>query len=81
MEAGALTPRQLAEASEAEKVVLAHVARNLYEAVPEDLDRDAFLAPEFVTRMVGAIEIAAARSESLMRCTPSSRLLAARKGA
>ncbi|HEU4595872.1 MAG TPA: 3-hydroxyacyl-CoA dehydrogenase NAD-binding domain-containing protein [Pyrinomonadaceae bacterium] len=32
--------------------VFAHVAKNLYEAVPEDEDRDVYLAPEFVTRMV-----------------------------
>jgi 3-hydroxyacyl-CoA dehydrogenase len=33
--------------------VLAHVARNLYEAVPEDEDREAYKLPEFVERMVG----------------------------
>jgi 3-hydroxyacyl-CoA dehydrogenase len=32
--------------------VFAHVAKNLYEAVPEDEDRDVYLAPEFVGRMV-----------------------------
>jgi 3-hydroxyacyl-CoA dehydrogenase len=32
--------------------VLAHVAKNLYEAVPEDRERDVFLAPEFVSKMV-----------------------------
>jgi 3-hydroxyacyl-CoA dehydrogenase len=32
--------------------VFAHVAKNLYEAVPEDEDRDVYLAPEFVSRMV-----------------------------
>jgi 3-hydroxyacyl-CoA dehydrogenase len=33
--------------------VLAHVARNLYEAVPEDEEREAYKLPEFVERMVG----------------------------
>jgi 3-hydroxyacyl-CoA dehydrogenase len=33
--------------------VLAHVARNLYEAVPEDEEREAYILPEFVERMVG----------------------------
>jgi 3-hydroxyacyl-CoA dehydrogenase len=33
--------------------VLAHVARNLYEAVPEDEDRETYKLPEFVERMVG----------------------------
>jgi 3-hydroxyacyl-CoA dehydrogenase len=33
--------------------VLAHVARNLYEAVPEDEEREAYRLPEFVGRMVG----------------------------
>jgi 3-hydroxyacyl-CoA dehydrogenase len=32
--------------------VLAHVARNLYEAVPEDEERSAFVLPDFVSRMV-----------------------------
>jgi 3-hydroxyacyl-CoA dehydrogenase len=32
--------------------VLAHVARNLYEAVPEDEEREAYALPEFVERMV-----------------------------
>jgi 3-hydroxyacyl-CoA dehydrogenase len=32
--------------------VLAHVARNLYEAVPEDEEREAYKLPEFVERMV-----------------------------
>ena len=32
--------------------VLAHVARNLYEAVPEDEDRETYRLPEFVERMV-----------------------------
>jgi 3-hydroxyacyl-CoA dehydrogenase len=32
--------------------VLAHVARNLYEAVPEDEEREAYRLPEFVERMV-----------------------------
>ena len=32
--------------------VFAHVAKNLYEAVPEDEDRDVYLAPEFVGQMV-----------------------------
>jgi 3-hydroxyacyl-CoA dehydrogenase len=33
--------------------VLAHVARNLYEAVPEDEERETYRLPEFVERMVG----------------------------
>ena len=33
-------------------VVLAHVARNLYEAVPEDEEREMYRLPEFVERMV-----------------------------
>ncbi|HJQ33060.1 MAG TPA: 3-hydroxyacyl-CoA dehydrogenase NAD-binding domain-containing protein [Pyrinomonadaceae bacterium] len=33
--------------------VLAHVARNLYEAVPEDEEREMYRLPEFVERMVG----------------------------
>jgi 3-hydroxyacyl-CoA dehydrogenase len=32
--------------------VFAHVARNLYEAVPEDEDREVYLVPDFVSRMV-----------------------------
>ncbi|HYN84787.1 MAG TPA: 3-hydroxyacyl-CoA dehydrogenase/enoyl-CoA hydratase family protein [Pyrinomonadaceae bacterium] len=32
--------------------VFAHVAKNLYEAVPEDEDREAYRVPEFLTRMV-----------------------------
>jgi len=32
--------------------VLAHVARNLYDAVAEDEEREVFRLPEFVTRMV-----------------------------
>ncbi|HST52985.1 MAG TPA: 3-hydroxyacyl-CoA dehydrogenase/enoyl-CoA hydratase family protein [Pyrinomonadaceae bacterium] len=32
--------------------VLAHVARNLYEAVPEDEERAAYVLPDFVSRMV-----------------------------
>jgi 3-hydroxyacyl-CoA dehydrogenase len=32
--------------------VLAHVSRNLYEAVPDDEDREAYALPEFVERMV-----------------------------
>ena len=33
--------------------VLAHVARNLYEAVPDDEEREAYALPEFVESMVG----------------------------
>jgi 3-hydroxyacyl-CoA dehydrogenase len=33
--------------------VFVHVAKNIYEAVPEDEDRDAYLAPEFIQQMVG----------------------------
>src|SRR2546423_4225013 len=33
--------------------VLMHVTKNLYDAVPEDEERDVFLAPEFLTQMVG----------------------------
>ncbi|HKG14523.1 MAG TPA: 3-hydroxyacyl-CoA dehydrogenase NAD-binding domain-containing protein [Pyrinomonadaceae bacterium] len=33
--------------------VLAHVARNLYEAVPEDEEREVYKLPEFVEQMVG----------------------------
>jgi len=32
--------------------VFAHVAKNLYEAVPEDEDREVYNAPEFIRRMV-----------------------------
>ncbi|HEX8285347.1 MAG TPA: 3-hydroxyacyl-CoA dehydrogenase NAD-binding domain-containing protein [Pyrinomonadaceae bacterium] len=32
--------------------VLTHVARNLYEAVPDDEDRETYKLPEFVERMV-----------------------------
>ncbi|HEV2912593.1 MAG TPA: 3-hydroxyacyl-CoA dehydrogenase NAD-binding domain-containing protein [Pyrinomonadaceae bacterium] len=31
--------------------VFTHVVRNLYEALPEDEEREAFVAPEFLTRM------------------------------
>ncbi|MCA1564072.1 MAG: 3-hydroxyacyl-CoA dehydrogenase/enoyl-CoA hydratase family protein [Acidobacteria bacterium] len=33
--------------------VFAHVARNLYEAVPEDEEREVFVAPEFLQGMIG----------------------------
>ena len=33
--------------------VFAHVARNLYEAVPEDEEREMFVAPEFLQQMIG----------------------------
>ncbi|HEX8499398.1 MAG TPA: 3-hydroxyacyl-CoA dehydrogenase NAD-binding domain-containing protein [Pyrinomonadaceae bacterium] len=33
--------------------VLTHVARNLYEAVPDDEDRETYRLPEFVEQMVG----------------------------
>ncbi|HYY97320.1 MAG TPA: 3-hydroxyacyl-CoA dehydrogenase/enoyl-CoA hydratase family protein, partial [Pyrinomonadaceae bacterium] len=33
--------------------VLAHVARNLYEAAPEDEEREVYRLPEFVEQMVG----------------------------
>jgi 3-hydroxyacyl-CoA dehydrogenase len=33
--------------------VLTHVARNLYEAVPDDEEREAYRLPEFVEQMVG----------------------------
>jgi 3-hydroxyacyl-CoA dehydrogenase len=33
--------------------VLAHVARNLYEAVPDDEEREVYRLPEFVEQMVG----------------------------
>jgi 3-hydroxyacyl-CoA dehydrogenase len=32
--------------------VFAHVIRNLYEALPEDEEREMFVAPEFLTKMV-----------------------------
>lgn len=32
--------------------VLAHVAKNLYEAVPDDEERETFVAPEFLTGMI-----------------------------
>jgi 3-hydroxyacyl-CoA dehydrogenase len=32
--------------------ILAHVAKNLYEAVPEDEEREAYALPDFVERMV-----------------------------
>ncbi|MCA1615567.1 MAG: 3-hydroxyacyl-CoA dehydrogenase [Acidobacteria bacterium] len=32
--------------------VLMHVTRNLYDAVPEDEEREAFVAPEFLRRML-----------------------------
>ncbi|MEJ7711376.1 MAG: 3-hydroxyacyl-CoA dehydrogenase family protein [Pyrinomonadaceae bacterium] len=33
--------------------ILTHVAHNLYEAVPEDDEREVFVAPEFLKRMIG----------------------------
>jgi len=30
-----------------------HVIKNLYEALPEDEERDVFIAPEFLTQMIG----------------------------
>ena len=33
--------------------VFAHVIKNLYEALPEDEEREMFVAPEFLTKMVG----------------------------
>src|SRR6266851_5491803 len=33
--------------------VFGHVVKNLYEALPEDDERDVFIAPEFLTRMIG----------------------------
>ena len=33
--------------------VFGHVVKNLYEALPEDDERDVFLAPEFLTQMIG----------------------------
>ncbi len=34
--------------------VFAHVIKNLYQALPEDEEREMFVAPEFLTRMVAA---------------------------
>src|SRR5213078_1899657 len=34
--------------------VLSHVVRNLYEALPEDDEREMFKAPEFLDQMVAA---------------------------
>ncbi|HYY58427.1 MAG TPA: 3-hydroxyacyl-CoA dehydrogenase NAD-binding domain-containing protein [Pyrinomonadaceae bacterium] len=33
--------------------VFTHVVKNLYEALPEDEEREAFIAPEFLTGMIG----------------------------
>lgn len=33
--------------------ILLHVAQNLYEAVPEDEQRETYVAPEFLKRMIG----------------------------
>jgi 3-hydroxyacyl-CoA dehydrogenase len=33
--------------------ILAHVAKNLHAAVPDDEERDVFIAPEFVQQMIG----------------------------
>ena len=33
--------------------VFGHVVKNLYEALPEDDERDVFVAPEFLTQMIG----------------------------
>lgn len=33
--------------------VFTHVVKNLYEALPEDDEREAFIAPEFLTQMIG----------------------------
>src|SRR3982751_3778137 len=33
--------------------VFGHVVKNLYEALPEDDEREAFVAPEFLTEMIG----------------------------
>lgn len=33
--------------------VFMHVVKNLYEALPEDDEREAFIAPEFLTEMIG----------------------------
>ncbi|MGB9179825.1 MAG: 3-hydroxyacyl-CoA dehydrogenase/enoyl-CoA hydratase family protein [Pyrinomonadaceae bacterium] len=33
--------------------VFGHVIKNLYEALPEDEEREVFIAPEFLTQMIG----------------------------
>ncbi|HEY0004623.1 MAG TPA: 3-hydroxyacyl-CoA dehydrogenase NAD-binding domain-containing protein [Pyrinomonadaceae bacterium] len=33
--------------------VFGHVVKNLYEALPDDDEREVFVAPEFLTRMIG----------------------------
>jgi 3-hydroxyacyl-CoA dehydrogenase len=33
--------------------VFGHVVKNLYEALPDDDEREAFIAPEFLTQMIG----------------------------
>jgi 3-hydroxyacyl-CoA dehydrogenase len=33
--------------------VFGHVVKNLYEALPDDDERDVFIAPEFLTQMIG----------------------------
>jgi 3-hydroxyacyl-CoA dehydrogenase len=33
--------------------VFTHVVKNLYEALPEDEEREVFIAPEFLTQMIG----------------------------
>jgi 3-hydroxyacyl-CoA dehydrogenase len=33
--------------------VFGHVVKNLFDALPEDEERDVFIAPEFLTRMIG----------------------------
>jgi 3-hydroxyacyl-CoA dehydrogenase len=33
--------------------VFTHVVKNLYEALPEDDEREVFIAPEFLTQMIG----------------------------
>lgn len=33
--------------------VFGHVVKNLYEALPEDEEREVFVAPEFLTQMIG----------------------------
>ncbi len=33
--------------------VFGHVVKNLFEALPEDDERDVFIAPEFLTQMIG----------------------------
>lgn len=33
--------------------VFTHVVKNLYDALPEDDEREAFIAPEFLTQMIG----------------------------